>query len=349
MNDQARLSTPRGRGAGSNPPNRFERVVVVPDAEACADDPAPRTQFYRDASQSLISTNESPDVPFDASINPYRGCEHGCVYCYARPMHEYLGFSAGLDFETQILVKQDAPEILRKELSSRNWRPQIIGLSGATDPYQPAERRLGLTRRCLEVLLDYRNPVCIISKNHMVTRDLDILKSLAEFHCIRVAISITTLQDDLCRVMEPRTSGLDTVRELSDAGIPTSILMAPVIPGLTDHELPSIVGEAAEAGACDAGYILLRLPLAVAGLFEDWLERNFPTRKDKVLTQLRAARGGKLTDSDFKTRMRGEGLFAQQIEQMLKVARRRAGLPRDTPAISVEHFRRLSAGQMELF
>lgn len=327
--------------------------MVVSDAEACADDPAPHTEFFNDASQSLITTNESPDVPFDAGINPYRGCEHGCIYCYARPMHEYLGFSAGLDFETRIMVKRDAPDLLRKELSARNWRPQIIGLSGATDPYQPVERRLELTRRCLEVLLDHRNPVCIITKNHLVTRDIDLLSALAELDCVRVAVSVTTLQDELCRVMEPRTSGparrLEVIRELTAAGIPTSTLIAPVVPGLTDHELPAIVAAAADAGATDAGYILLRLPHAVAGLFEAWLEQHFPMRKEKVLTQLRAARGGKLSDSEFKTRMRGEGLFAKQIHQMMTVAKRRAGLPRETRPISTAHFRRLSGGQLELF
>lgn len=336
--------TIKGRGSASNPRVRFEARETVPDPEAAdPDGPKPRTEFFKDTSRSVIATNESPDVPFEKSINPYRGCEHGCVYCYARPTHEYLGLSAGLDFETKIFVKHDAPELLRKALSSRAWRPQPIALSGNTDPYQPAERRLELTRRCLEVLAEFRNPVIVITKNHLVARDTDILARLAEVNAVSVAVSVTTLDATLTRVMEPRTSPperrLEAIGALSEAGIPVGVLAAPIIPGLTDHEIPALVEAAAGAGAGFASYITVRLPHAVRDLFGGWLGDHFPDHKDKVLGRIRSMRAGKLNDPRFGTRQRGSGIFAEQIRAMFDVAARRHGLARRGPELSTAAFR----------
>ena len=286
-------------------------------------------------------------------MNPYRGCEHGCIYCYARPTHEFLGFSAGLDFETRIMVKDRAPELLQKELSSPKWKPQVIAMSGVTDCYQPVERRLKLTRGCLEVLADFRNPVGIVTKNHLVTRDIDVLGELARHECAVVMISITTLDTDLRKVMEPRTSPpasrLAAIEALSRAGIPVGVLVAPVVPGLTDHEMPAILAAAAKAGARFAGHVVLRLPHAVAPLFEQWLGEHFPDRKDKVLNRIRSLRGGKLNNAQFGSRMRGEGIFADQIHQMFNVACRKAGIGKRDLELSTKHFRRVEKEQMSLF
>lgn len=341
--------SPKGRGASSNPTNRFERVAV--ELEVPGPDRVP-TELLRDASRSIIATNDSPDVGFDASINPYRGCEHGCIYCYARPTHEYLGFSAGLDFESRILVKEDAPELLRKELSSPKWKPRVIALSGNTDCYQPAERKLEITRRCLAVLAELRNPVGVITKNELVTRDIDHLQALAEHGAVAVAISITTLDAELARRMEPRASHprdrLKAIERLAAAGIPTSVMVAPVVPAITDHEIPQILKAAAEAGAQSAGYVMLRLPGAVAGLFESWLEEHFPDRKDKVLNRVREMRGGQMYDPTFGTRMKGEGIFAEQIGATFQTFRRRYGLDRPRPELSTAAFRR-PGEQLSLF
>ncbi len=348
-------STLRGRGAADNPKNRFESLVVVPDPAAREeDDPGPATQFLRDASRSVIARNDSPDVPFDASINPYRGCEHGCIYCYARPTHEYLGFSAGLDFETKILVKVDAARLLRRELSSPRWEPRLLALSGVTDPYQPAERRLRITRGCLEVLAEFRNPVSIVTKNHLVTRDIDLLCALAADQAATVNVSVTSLDNRLQRIMEPRTSvpakRLAAIEALSKAGVPVRVLVAPVIPGLTDHEMPAILKAAAEAGARSAGYVMLRLPHGVKELFSDWLERHFPERRSKVLGRVRELHGGRLNDPEFGSRMRGEGEIAEQIGALFAAAKRKAGIPDDIPPLSTAAFRRpLRAGQLGLF
>ncbi|MDQ3829186.1 MAG: PA0069 family radical SAM protein [Candidatus Tectomicrobia bacterium] len=348
------LSPKRGRGAPANPPNRFEPLWYSRDPEGGGpEDPAIETQFFKDTSRSIISYNDSPDVGFDASINPYRGCEHGCIYCYARPTHEYLGFSAGLDFESRILVKEDAPALLRRELSSRRWKPQVLAISGVTDPYQPVERRLQLTRRCLQVLVDFRNPVVIITKNHLVTRDADLLGELARHGAARVFLSVTTLDGHLGRVLEPRASHpgrrLAAIEALSQAGVPTGVLVAPVIPGLTDHELPSIIASAAQAGARSAGYVTVRLPHGVGPLFERWLAQHFPERKDKVLQRIRAIRGGKLNDPRFSSRMRGEGVFAAQIESLFALACRKAGINGRGPSLSSAAFRVPSGAQLSLF
>jgi DNA repair photolyase len=342
------------RGAPENPANRFEKIHLEPDADWNPDDdPLPRTQFLVDRSKTAIAYNDSPDIGFNASVNPYRGCEHGCIYCYARPTHEYLGFSAGLDFESKIMVKLGAPELLRAELASPKWKPQVIVMSGVTDCYQPVERKLKLTRRCLEVLAEFHNPVAIITKNFLVTRDIDLLSELAKHDAASVCVSVTTLDTELRKMMEPRTSPpqarLNAIRRLSEAGIPVSVNVAPVIPGLTDHEMPSILKAAAEAGATSAGFTVVRLPYANAPLFEKWLETHFPDRREKVLNRLKAMRGGKLYDAQWGTRMRGEGIFAEQIETLFDVARRKAGIKNNRGELSTAAFRRPDGAQLSLF
>lgn len=344
----------RGRGATENPPNRFETLAYVRDPEDTDPDaPAPQTQFLKDPSRSLITYNESPDVGFEASINPYRGCEHGCIYCYARPTHEYLGLSAGLDFETKILVKEDAPELLRGELSSPRWTPQPLAISGVTDPYQPVERRLELTRRCLAVLAEFRNPVVIITKNHLITRDLDLLAKLARHRAAAVYLSVTTLDASLARTMEPRTSQparrLAAIEALAEAGVPTGVLVAPVIPGLTDQEMPTIIATAAKAGARFAGYVLLRLPHAVAPLLDAWLTQHLPGKKSRVLNRIRAMRGGRLNDPRFGSRMKGEGIFAEQIAGLFSLACRKARIGERDLCLSTAAFRRPTLAQPSLF
>ncbi|MGI9625568.1 MAG: PA0069 family radical SAM protein, partial [Longimicrobiales bacterium] len=289
----------RGRAVPENPPNRFERVHCEMDP-AESGGPGPKTEFIPDRTVQVLAENNSPDVPFDVSLNAYRGCSHGCVYCYARPTHEYLGYSSGLDFEQKILVKHRAPELLRKALSKRGWRPRVLGMSGVTDPYQPAERRFRLTRGCLEVLRDFRNPVSLITKNHLVTRDVDLLAELADFNGVHVTLSITSLDRTLQRVMEPRTSvpgrRLRAIETLAKAGVPVGVNLAPIIPGLTDEEVPRILAASRDAGATYAAFILLRLPLGVADHFDTWLSRHFPDRKDRILGRIRAMRGGSLND-----------------------------------------------------
>ena len=335
----------RGRGAADNPAGRFEPMVYDPDPDMPPDEqPAPQTQFFRDSSRSLITYNDSPDIPFKASINPYRGCEHGCPYCYARPSHEYLGLSAGLDFETKIFVKEDAPRLLRRELMSSKWQPQLLALSGVTDCYQPIERKLQLTRHCLEVLMEFRNPAGIVTKSALVTRDIDVLSELARHDAAMVFVSITSLDNDLIGKMEPRTARpvarLAAVRELSSAGIPVGVLVAPVIPGLTDHEMPAIIDAAAKAGARQAGYVLLRLPFGLPELFANWLERHYPQKKDKVLSRIRELRGGRLNDPHFGTRMRGEGPIATAIKSMFDLSCRQAGIAGRGMKLSTTAFRR---------
>jgi DNA repair photolyase len=491
----------KGRGFSENPKNRFERLELSPDRDELDYDlqhdglEKPKTIFYKDTSKSFITYNDSPDIGYNASVNPYRGCEHGCAYCldghtlilmangttkalqdisvgdkiygtvkeghyhkytktkvlahwqtnkeafqvtledgtqliasgdhrfltetgwqyvssnqskqyphltinsqllgpgqcnltqgqviknsshlrvvkiesldavqpmfdittgtgdfiangvvshncYARPTHEYLGFSAGLDFETKIMVKVDAPELLRKELSHKNWQPQMVSFSGVTDIYQPIERKLELTRRCLEVFLDFRNPVGMVTKNHLILRDLDLLKELAKFDCVSVCISITTLDETLRRVMEPRTSTianrLDAVRQLAEAGIHVGVLTAPIIPGLTDEEIPALVQAATHAGAKFVGYNIVHLPYGAKEIFASWIEQHYPERANKVLNRIRDMRGGKLNDPRFGYRMRGEGIFAEQIKALYKIACKKAGLQRSEYKLSTEHFR----------
>lgn len=340
-----------GRGAASNPDNRFAALHYEPDPDE-DQAPAPATQFLPDHAQSILSHNDSPDVGFDTSLNPYRGCEHGCSYCYARPTHEYLGFSAGQDFESRILVKEQAPELLRRELASPRWQPRVIALSGVTDCYQPVERRLGLTRGCLEVLADCRNPVIIVTKNHTVTRDADLLAELARHEAAAVYLSITTLDGNLARRLEPRASPptrrLAAIRELAAAGVPVGALFAPIIPGLNDHEGPAILAAAAEAGASFAGWTMLRLPHGVSSLFEEWLTVHAPLKKEKVLSQIREMRGGRLNDPEFGSRMRGQGALAEQTRALMRLAALKSGLTKRGPTLSTASFRRPSGDQLRL-
>jgi DNA repair photolyase len=344
----------KGRGTASNLTNRFEKLSLERLEEFDASEERPlRTEFLKDATSTIITYNNSPDVGFDASINVYRGCEHGCVYCFARPTHEYLGFSSGLDFESRILVKENAPELLLKELGSRGWKPQILAMSGVTDCYQPIEKQLGLTRKCLEVLLEYRNPVIIITKNHLITRDIDLLSQLAKFQAVAVHISVTTLDPKLTPKLEPRASlpamRLEAIRKLSDAGVPVGVLAAPMIPGLTDHEMPRIIQECANAGAQYAGYVPLRLPFALKELFEKWLERHFPDSREKVLNRIRSIRDGKLNDANFGSRMQGTGVYADQLNQMFHAATRKAGLEGKRSEVTAKNFKRPGAEQLQLF
>ncbi len=375
----------RGRGTAENPTGRFERLHHVEDLEArerarldaeglstkglsakglstnglgegITRGRLPRTQYLRDASRSVLVRNNSPDVGFDVGLNPYRGCEHGCVYCYARPSHEFLGMSPGLDFETRILIKEDAPALLERELSKPRYRAEVIGMSGVTDCYQPVERVLRLTRGCLEVLAECRHPVGLITKNALITRDVDLLAELARWNAATVHVSMTTLDGSLHRVMEPRashpTQRLRAIEALARAGVPVAVLVGPVIPGLTDHEIPAILEAAASAGAGSASHILLRLPGAVEQLFPAWLERYFPERRTRVLSRLREIRSGELNDPRFGSRMRGEGAYAEQIHGLFELACRKSGLDGKLPEPTAEHFRRPQhpeRGQFELF
>ena len=340
---------------GWNPPNRFERLRVDRDGWTDPDDPPPQTMLLADASRSILSFNDSPDVGFDVGVNPYRGCEHACAYCYARPTHEYLGYSAGLDFETRILVKDRAPELLRAALSSKSWRPRTIALSGNTDCYQPAERRLRITRRCLEVLTEFRNPVGIITKSYLVSRDVDLIGELARHGAAAVVLSITTLRPELQRTLEPRAATparrLGAIRVLADAGIPVGVNVAPVIPGLTDHEVPAILQAAADAGASFAGMILLRLPHGVKGIFEGWLRQHAPGHADKVLNRMRQLGGGKLYDARYGLRGRGEGPWALHLRSVFRLHRERLSLNR-SPLLTADAFRippELAGPQTDLF
>ena len=350
----------KGRGTGENPASRFDRLVIAVDPDDHHDADVPRgacpesepvhstvpTEYYRDATRTLITRNDSPDIPFAASINPYRGCEHGCIYCYARPYHEYLGLSAGLDFETRIFVKEDAPEILRRELASPGWTPTLLALSGVTDPYQPVERQLGLTRRCLEALAEFRNPVGVITKNALVTRDIDLLADMAGHGAASVAISITTLDETLRLKLEPRAptadARLEAIARLRAAGVPVGVMVAPVIAALTDQEVPAILARAAEAGAAFAGYTLLRLPHGVAALFEGWLAEYYPDRSRRVLNRVREGQGGRFVNRAFHSRMTGEGVTAGLVAEVFRVACRKAGLLSHGPALSTAAFRRPS-------
>ncbi|UCC14778.1 MAG: PA0069 family radical SAM protein [Gammaproteobacteria bacterium] len=324
-----------GRGASSNPRSRFDTLVIEPvhdgwdsDGES---DAALKTELIKDDSKSVIARNSSPDVPFDQSINPYRGCEHGCAYCYARPTHAWLGLSPGLDFETKILFKPDAAHLLREELSRPGYRCSTITLGTNTDPYQPAESTLKLTRSVLEVLSDCRHPVSIVTKSALIERDIDLLAPMANLGLASVMVSVTTLDDDLKRRLEPRTASpsrrLKTIRTLSEASIPVGVLVAPVIPAINDQEIEAILAASGDAGACNAAYILLRLPHEVAPLFEEWLRLHYPRRSDKVMSLVSQARGGRLNDPRFGHRMSGHGPWAEMIRQRFRKSCRRAGIP----------------------
>ncbi len=344
-----------GRGATGNPQNRFTALRVEVDEDAWIDeDPRPlKTIFLKDDSQSILVPNKSEDLSFDYGINPYRGCEHGCAYCYARPSHEYLGFSSGLDFESKIVVKSDAPELLERALANPSYKPGILAMSGITDCYQPVERRLEITRRCLEVMARFRNPVGIITKNALVTRDIDHLAELARHQAAAVCISITSLDPELTRILEPRASSprarLAAVRTLNEAGIPVGVNIAPMIPALNDSEMPAILKAAAEHGASFAGYSLVRLPGAVTEVFGEWLDRHRPMAKEKILGRIRASHGGKFNSTEPVVRRRGEGAAAAQWAALFQTSCRKLGLATHFPTMDLNAFRRLVPGQGELF
>ncbi len=351
----------RGRGAQVNPGNRFEsvRLRVLGEAMDAARLERPEgaqvaTRVYADSTRTIINPVDSPDLGFKWTINPYRGCEHGCVYCYARPTHEALGFSCGLDFETKIVAKLDAGRLLRRELARPSWRAETIVMSGVTDPYQPVEAELKITRACLEVMVECRQPVGMVTKNSMIARDLDLLGELARHGAVSAAVSITTLDNALARKMEPRASAprerLATIERLARAGVPVGVMVAPVIPGLTDHEAPAILKGAAEAGATRAGTILLRLPHGVKGVFLEWLAREFPDRAGKVESLLRQARGGRLYEAKFGERQTGKGERAEKVRETFALFARKFGLDGEWPSLSNAGFRRpRGEGEMGLF
>ncbi len=353
-------TTIKGRSSGFNPPNRFEEITIIPsddDSRFFADeDPSERkieTKFFADSSRTILAKNDSPDISFTYSLNPYRGCEHGCIYCYARPSHEYLGFSSGLDFETKIMVKRDAPELLRETFMKKSWEPQVIALAGNTDCYQPVERKLKLTRRCLEMFLEFRNPVGIVTKNSLITRDLEILKEMAELDLVSVVMSVTSLNQELTKKMEPRTSSpakkLEAIELLAKNSVPVGVLVAPVVPGLTDEEIPSIVRETSSRGAKFASMQMLRLPFAVKDLFVDWLRREFPDRENRIVSRIKDVRKGKMNSSEFRERMRGTGPTAMAIHQLFRASCKKYHLNEDEIVLSTDKFRRPGGMQMEMF
>lgn len=349
-------------GSKLDPPNRFDHYHRERDLEQVEWDIEYQQQvenrqieYLPDASKSIISENNSPDIPFRYSVNPYRGCAHACSYCYARPSHEYLGFNAGLDFETRIVVKHDAPKLFRDWLNRPRYEPEVVMMSGVTDCYQPCERQYQLTRGCLEVALEARQPIAIVTKNALVIRDLDLLSELASRHLVMVAISLTTLDVDLARSMEPRTSvpeaRLRALRRLNEAGVPTRVMVAPIVPGLTDSETPQILQAAADAGAQTASYVLLRLPLVVNPVFLEWLRRTQPLKADRVESLIRSTRDGDLNDAKFGRRMKGTGAIAEQIQQTFRVFAKKLGLKHQSPPLDASQFRRPaeSSGQLRLF
>jgi DNA repair photolyase len=349
-------------GSRIDPPNRFESRRREADLEQVAGDDdylaalSDRPiEYLTDATRSVVTHNQSPDIGFRYSLNPYRGCIHGCAYCYARNTHEYLGFSAGLDFETRIVVKRDAPQLFREFLAREAWQPELIVFSGVTDCYQPAEREFRLTRQCLEVALEFGQPVSIVTKNALVLRDLDILAQLAARRLVHVAVSITTLDGELARTMEPRTSippaRLRTVRTLADAGIPVRVMMAPIIPGLNDAEMPAVLEAARDSGARAASYILLRLPLTVEPVFREWLRTMQPLKAQRIEGLIRGTREGKWNSSQWGRRMSGSGPIAGQIRDLFRMLSRRFGLDGDLPPLDFGQFQRPPprAGQLWLF
>jgi DNA repair photolyase len=335
----------KGRGTDAAPPNRYDELRVA--LEYDDDHPPPEkvpTVYYRDASRSILAENHSPDIGFRWSLNPYRGCEHGCVYCYARPSHEQLGFNAGIDFESRIMVKEDAPALLRKTFLAPRWEPDVVSLSGNTDCYQPAERTLGITRRCLEVFAEFRNPVGVITKSALVARDADLLAELARHGAAHVFSSITSLDPALAARLEPRAARphrrLDAVATLAAAGVPVAVMIGPVIPGLNDEEIPRILEAARSAGAIAASWVLLRLASPLDVLFERWLDEHFPEKKSRILNRIRDTRGGRITDSRFGVRQRGEGEYADQIAPLFRAAARKHGFDRPLPELRRDAFRR---------
>jgi DNA repair photolyase len=350
----------RGRGAQINPGNRFEKISFdydefkpeVYEGEELPEEKIP-TVFYRDESKSIVAKNNSCDIGFNYSINPYRGCEHGCVYCYARPTHEYLGFSSGIDFETKIMVKENAPYLLEQAFKKKSYKPDLIILSGNTDCYQPVEKKLKITRGILQTCLNYRNPVSVITKNALVMRDIDILKQLAELNLTSVALSITSLDRELISKLEPRTSRpelkLKTIEELAKNNIPAGVNVAPVIPGLNDEEIPRILKEASERGATSAGHVILRLPYANKDLFIDWLNKHYPGKAGKILNRIKDLRGGKLNNSEWGKRFTGEGEIAEAIHSLFYISCEKYGMNKRHIKLTTSLFRHEFSNQMDLF
>ncbi len=350
----------RGRGAVSNPAPRHTRQTSERHFDHWHFDPADEperiaTEVLPDSARSVIARNTSPDINFDRSINPYKGCEHGCVYCFARPTHAYLDLSPGLDFETRLFYKADAAQRLREELARPGYRPALMGFGTNTDPYQPIERQLGIMRDLLEVMLETRHPLSIVTKGSLIERDLDLLRELAARELVTVMISVTTLDDDTKRIMEPRAASparrLRVIRALRAAGVPTGVLVAPVVPAITDHEVEAIVAAVAEAGAQSVGYVMLRLPLELKSMFADWLRVHYPDRAGRVMSLVHDMRGGRAYDSTWGLRQTGTGVYADMIRRRFEVARRRHGLgERDLPAPRCDLFRPPDdSGQMGLF
>jgi DNA repair photolyase len=350
----------KGRGAQSNPKNRFDKLHIeelVKDKEFIDDSVnnlrKVNTVFYRDYSKSVISKNDSYDLDFNYSFNPYRGCEHGCVYCYARPTHEYLGFSSGIDFETKIIVKEDAANLLEHEFKKKSYKPETIMFSGNTDCYQPIEKKLRLTRRALQICLDYRNPVSIVTKNSLIERDIDILKELASMNLVSVLMSITTLDKKVTASMEPRTSTpekrLKTIEILSNNNIPSGVNLAPIIPGLNDEEIPIILKEVSKHGGILARHSMIRLPYSVKEIFIEWIKDEFPDRSSKILNKIREIHGGKLNENEFGKRFRGEGKLADTINDLFELSCKKLHLNEKRAGLNVKLFRKVHNKQLEIF
>ncbi|KIN64936.1 Radical SAM domain protein [Sulfitobacter noctilucicola] len=358
MDNEALTSKIKGRAAGSNHAGRYERYARVAEDDGWAREeelPVLRTTTQVELPRSMITYNKSPDLPFDRSINPYRGCEHGCVYCFARPSHAYLGLSPGLDFETQLIARTEAPEVLRRDLAARKYKVAPIAIGTNTDPYQPIEKKHEIMRECLKVLADTGHPVAIVTKGSLIERDIDILAPMAQRGLVRVGISVTTLDATLSRLMEPRAPAparrLGVIRRLSQAGIPVRVMASPMIPALTDPELEAILGAGRDAGARTASWIMLRLPQEVSPLVQEWLAQHYPDRAERIMNRLRDMHGGKAYDATWHRRMRGEGPYAEMVAQRFNVAIKRLGLKTNAPPMRCDLFRApvLPGAQMSLF
>lgn len=348
----------KGRGAQINTPNPYHNLVyddqpVPPEAWEEEDRDPLKTQYIEVYPKTILNKVNSPDIGMAYSLNPYQGCEHGCIYCYARNTHPYWGYSAGLEFEQKILVKKDAPKILEATIRKPKWQPIPIMLAGNTDCYQPAERKFGITRQILEVLWKYRHPVGLITKNSLILRDLDILKQLASENLVHVSVSVTTLDEDLRQLLEPRTASvqrrLQTIKTLADNGIPVNVMLAPIIPGLNDHEILKMAERVSEMGALSIAYTVVRLNGDIAEIFEDWIRKAMPDRADRVLNRIRDCHGGKLNDSRFGTRMRGEGNIAEMIRQQFQLAKKKYFQDKVYPKYNLELHEQYKDGQLRLF
>ncbi|WP_187264699.1 PA0069 family radical SAM protein [Pontibacter beigongshangensis] len=346
----------KGRGAQYNPTNPYLKQEYVAEHVEGLDEPMlfnTKTEFFVEHPKKVVNKVDSPDLGLSYSLNPYQGCEHGCIYCYARNTHQYWGYGAGLDFERKIIVKENAPEVLAAQLENPNYQVMPLMLAGNTDCYQPIEAKKQLTRRILEVLLQYRHPVSVITKNSLILRDLDLLQELNKLDLLHVNISITTLDEKLRQKLEPRTAAaarrLQVIKTLAEAGIPVNVMVAPIIPGLNDHEIPDIIKRSAEAGASHAAYTLVRLNGSIGPIFEDWIRQAFPDRADKVLNQIADCHGGKLSDSRFGVRMRGEGKFAEAIARLFRLSRQKYMAGRSMKPYNYSNFCRKAGMQLGLF